>query len=85
MIRIGSLFSGIGGLELGLDGLSAGMDRALPGGFPAAPGEEQHPWEAPRVAGKVANRAARLKALGNAVVPHVGREIGRFIIASEIL
>ena len=36
--------------------------------FPAGPGE-QHPWEPPRIATGVKDRVARLKALGNAVVP----------------
>jgi site-specific DNA-cytosine methylase len=39
------------------------------GRWPARPGESQHDWEPPRVvAGGVPNRAARLKALGNAMV-----------------
>jgi len=40
-------------------------------GWPAGRGAEQHPWEPPRVAppGAVKGRAARLKMLGNAVVP----------------
>ncbi len=38
--------------------------------WPTGPGQPQAPWEAPRtVTGTVPNRAARLKALGNAVVP----------------
>jgi DNA (cytosine-5)-methyltransferase 1 len=38
--------------------------------FVARPGEPQHDWEAPRtVTGTVKDRAARLKALGNAVDP----------------
>lgn len=36
---------------------------------PALMGQEQHAWEPPRVATGVKNRAARLKALGNAVDP----------------
>ncbi|MCM3141322.1 DNA (cytosine-5-)-methyltransferase [Brevibacillus sp. MER 51] len=36
---------------------------------PALMGQEQHAWEPPRVAIGVKNRAARLKALGNAVDP----------------
>jgi len=36
--------------------------------WPAGPGE-QHEWEPPRIAKGVKNRVARLKALGNAVVP----------------
>ena len=36
--------------------------------WPAGPGE-QHEWEPPRIATGVKDRVARLKALGNAVVP----------------
>lgn len=36
--------------------------------WPAGPGE-QYPWEPPRIAIGVKDRVARLKALGNAVVP----------------
>jgi len=36
--------------------------------WPAGPGE-QHPWEPPRIATGVKDRVAKLKALGNAVVP----------------
>ncbi len=36
--------------------------------WPAGPGE-QYPWEPPRIATGVKDRVARLKALGNAVVP----------------
>jgi len=36
--------------------------------WPAGPGE-QYPWEPPRIAKGVKDRVARLKALGNAVVP----------------
>ncbi|USG65193.1 hypothetical protein NDK47_24220 [Brevibacillus ruminantium] len=37
--------------------------------WPAGIGQEQHEWEPPRVATGVKDRVARLKALGNAVVP----------------
>lgn len=36
---------------------------------PAGMGADQHAWEPPRTSLKVHMRAARLKALGNAVVP----------------
>jgi len=49
------------------DGLPAWLDRPR---WPARPGEAQHAWEPPRtVAGRLPQRANRLKALGNAVVP----------------
>ena len=38
-------------------------------GWPALMGEEQHPYEPPRTITKCADRAKRLKCLGNAVVP----------------
>jgi len=61
----GSLESVVGGK---FDGLSRGMDGCFR--FPARPGEEQHEWEAPRtITSKLPDRAKRLKALGNAVVP----------------
>lgn len=37
--------------------------------FPAGYGEPQYDWEPPRIASGVKSRVARLKALGNAVVP----------------
>jgi DNA (cytosine-5)-methyltransferase 1 len=72
-----------------------------PGGpgaaFPAAPGERQHDWEAPRTVesplGSAAHGVSRrlagarwrneLKALGNAVVPQVVEVIGRAILAVD--
>jgi DNA (cytosine-5)-methyltransferase 1 len=53
------------GLGRVLNGFSAGMDGTK---WPAGPGE-QYPWEPPRIATGVKDRVARLKALGNAVVP----------------
>ncbi len=67
--------SGMGGIP---DGVSAGL--VLPSRWPAGPGQAQESWEAPRVAQGVKGRAAMLKAYGNAVVPHVAREVGRWII-----
>ena len=50
------------------DGLPCGMDKHR---WPARPSEPQHDYEPPRVTHQKAHRAARLKALGNAVVPQV--------------
>jgi DNA (cytosine-5)-methyltransferase 1 len=71
----------------GVDGLSAGLDR-----WPARPGEEQASWEPPRTIDKTPRikpggvrpyptHAARLRALGNAVVPAVAEEIGRLLLS----
>jgi len=56
-------------------GLSPWLDR-----WPSGPGEAQHAWEAPRTIGRCDNRAARLKALGNAVVPQVAEVIGGIVM-----
>ena len=51
--------------------------------FPAGRGAEQYPWEAPRAVGgdvKVPDRPAKLRALGNAVVPQCGLVVGRILI-----
>jgi len=48
-----------------LNGFPCGMDGTK---WPAGPGE-QYPWEPPRIATGIKDRVARLKALGNAVVP----------------
>jgi len=62
----------------GLDGLPARLDAHR---WPAGPGENQHEHEAPRVASSVKDRAARLRALGNAVVPQVAALAWRTLFA----
>ncbi|MGB8343987.1 MAG: hypothetical protein WCD86_03830 [Ktedonobacteraceae bacterium] len=50
-----------------IDGLADWLDGTR---WPALPGEPQHEWEPPRTAvERDRDRAKRLKALGNAVVP----------------
>jgi DNA (cytosine-5)-methyltransferase 1 len=55
------------------DGLPGRLDGAV---WPAGRGAPQHPWEPPRTAKGVPHRAARLKALGNAVVPACAEVVG---------
>lgn len=46
----------------------------------APPGAEQHPWEPPRLVEIAPDRTARLRALGNAVVPQVAVLVGRRLL-----
>lgn len=48
-------------------------------GWPARPGEPQYPYEHPRTVVGMKNRAKRLKALGNSVVPQQAEPIFRTI------
>lgn len=57
-------------------GLSARLDGHH---WPARPGQPQHAWEPPRVTDRRENQTARLKALGNAVVPQVVYPIAQSI------
>lgn len=54
------------------DGLPGWLDFV---GFPARPGEPQHAYEPPRTAPSTPTTNARIKALGNAVVPQVAYPI----------
>lgn len=47
--------------------------REMAGMWPAGLGAPQHEWEPPRLTTKRENRAARLKALGNSIVPQVAQ------------
>ena len=63
--QVAELASGIIPKEIEEEGEIPAKWRHL---WPAGPGE-QHEWEPPRIATGVKDRVARLKALGNAVVP----------------
>jgi len=73
------------GVGRGSDGLRPWLDRVAARGdrWPHPPGPTQAEWEPPRTASGVGGRAARLKALGNAVVPQVAEAVGLW--ALEIL
>lgn len=59
------------------NGLPRWLDR-----WPNRPSKAQYDWEAPRITDeKVVNKAARLKALGNAVVPQVGFVVGKILLS----
>lgn len=66
--------------ELGLGSGSHGVPSGLV--WPARRGLEQHPDEPPRTVAKNSKEnRARLKGLGNAVVPECARAMGRLIVA----
>jgi hypothetical protein len=63
------------------DGL--GSAASLRPRWPAPPGP-QYDWEPPRTTGRgVPNRARRVGALGNAVIPQIPEAIGRAILAAD--
>jgi len=64
-------------------GLPTGMDLSC--WWPAGPGNEQYEWEPPRVSatGRQKHRIARLKALGNSVMPQCVMYIALCIMAYE--
>lgn len=68
-----------GGLGGTVDGFSRWLDR----GWPSRPSEPQKAWEAPRITENATDRRARIKALGNAVVPQVGYIVGQMIATME--
>lgn len=51
--------------------------------WPLPPGLRQWEWEPPRIAPREEDWSARIKALGNAVVPSVGAYIGWLILEME--
>lgn len=62
------------------DGIPDRLDRIRrESRWPARPGEAQYEWEAPRTAKSTRHRVARLKALGNAIVPQVAQTIAEAI------
>ncbi len=68
--------AGLEGWERGAAGAAAGLPVAGPGGWAAAPGVRR---VADGVSGGV-DRRARVRALGNAVVPQVAEMVGRAVL-----
>jgi len=83
--RSGDAGSDSGATEPGLGGRADGLPFDVAGhAFPAGRGETQYDWEPPRTLAqgeKVADRPARLRALGNAVVPQCSLVVGRVLVA----
>ena len=51
------------------------LNEIVEGRWPAPRGQPQHEWEPPRVTTRRDQRTARLRALGNAVVPQVAHQL----------
>jgi hypothetical protein len=81
----------LGGLGGDAHGVPARVDQArrvpaLPDQWPAGRDASQYAWEPPRtITGREPDRRARLRALGNAVVPQVAREVARAVIVPLFL
>jgi DNA (cytosine-5)-methyltransferase 1 len=75
-IECGDAGADVRAVEPRVGGDVAGFPSWVDGYWPAAPGEERRSGEPARTAGKVANRPARLRALGNAIVPHCAMLVG---------
>lgn len=73
-----------GATQSGMGGNAHGLPFDVAGhSFPAGRGVEQQSWEAPRAVGremKITERPAKLRALGNAVVPQCGLVVGRVLV-----
>lgn len=74
MMRIGSLFAGIGGLELGLEWAGVGHTVWQVERDPFCRQVLAKHWP---VAHGVKGRVAQLRAIGNAVVPQCAEVVGR--------